>query len=64
MTLYMKTTTDKYELPIAVADSGAELARMLGVTVNSVWSCISKHRSGYHKIEIEEVEQDESTLLI
>lgn len=54
MTLYMKCTTDKYELPIAVADSGAELARMLGITVGSVWSCISKHKSGYHKIVVEE----------
>lgn len=50
----MKCTTDKYELPIAVADSGAELARMLGITVGSVWSCISKHKSGYHKIVVEE----------
>lgn len=56
--LYMKCTTDKYEIPIAVADSGAELARMLGVSVNSVWSCISKEISGYHKIEFPEVYPD------
>ena len=59
MTLYMKCTTDRLELPVAVADSGAELARMLGVTVNSVWSCISKHRSGYHKIVIEDEQEEQ-----
>lgn len=56
MTLYMKCTTDRYELPIAVADSGQELAKMLNMSVNSVWTCISKHRSGYHKIEVEDPE--------
>ena len=30
MTLYIRTTADKYELPIAVADSPKELAQMLG----------------------------------
>ena len=30
MTLYLKVTKDKYELPVAVADSKKELARMLG----------------------------------
>jgi hypothetical protein len=30
MTLYLKVTKDKYELPVAVADSKAELADMLG----------------------------------
>lgn len=30
MTLYMKVTKDEYELPVAVAETKAELARMLG----------------------------------
>lgn len=55
--LYVKCTTDKYELPVAVADSGAELARMLGISANSVWSMISKGISGYHKIEIDDKEE-------
>ena len=33
MTLYMKVTRDEYELPVAVAETKAELARMLGVEV-------------------------------
>ena len=54
MTIYMKTTNDELDLPVAVADSGAELVRMLGLSVNSVWSMISKEISGYHKIEVED----------
>ena len=38
--LYMKVTADKYELPIAVADTAVELAKMVGVTPNSVHRAI------------------------
>lgn len=58
MTIYMKTTNDKLDLPVAVADNARELANMLGVSVNSVWSCISKGISGYHKIVLPEVYPD------
>lgn len=51
-TIYMITTKDKFELPIAVAGSAAELARMLGLNLNSVYTAISKHHRGYYKIEI------------
>ena len=57
MTLYMKSTNDNLDLPIAVADSCAELARMLGLSLNSVYSMISKEISGYHKIEVEDQEE-------
>ena len=42
--LYVKCTTDKYELPIAVADSPGELANMLGVTTGTVRSSTSKRK--------------------
>ena len=54
MTLYMKTTTDKFELPVAVADSINELAQILGRTPGTVASCISRRSCGYHRIEIPE----------
>ena len=57
MTLYMKSTNDNLDLPIAVADSCAELARMLGLSLNSVYSMISKEISGFHKIEVEDKEE-------
>jgi hypothetical protein len=52
--LYVKTTKDDLELPIAVADSPSELARMLGTTRGTVESSISKHHKGWHRIIIEE----------
>lgn len=58
MTLYMKCTTDHLELPIAVADTAKELARMMGVSHNSVYSDISRGYGGYHKVVIEDEQED------
>lgn len=52
--LYIKCTTDKYELPVAVADDPGELARMLGVKVTTVRSNTSAHKNGYHRVELED----------
>ena len=57
--LYLKTTTDDLELPIAVAGSTKELARMLKTTPGAVKSAISHHYGGWHRIIIEEGEEDE-----
>lgn len=35
-TLFLEVSRDKYELPLAVADSQAELSRMIGVDVTSI----------------------------
>ena len=56
MKLYMKTTTDKYELPLVVEDSPAKLAKKLGLNRHSVATMCSKQKSGYHRIEIEDDE--------
>lgn len=53
MNLYMKTTTDKYELPIAVEDSPTKLAKKLGLNRHSVATMCSKQICGYHRIKIE-----------
>lgn len=59
MFVWMKVTRDKYELPIAVADSASELAKMCGVSEQSVLSAICRKKAGklkkttYFKIEIE-----------
>ena len=58
-TLYMKCTTDKYELPIAVEDSPSKLAEKLGYKPHSVATQCSKDRCGYHRIEVDEDEEDE-----
>lgn len=61
MKLYLRVTKDKYELPIAVADSPRELAQMLGVTRASILSSISHAKSGRLKsssYKVVEVEDD------
>lgn len=47
--IYMRVTDDKYELPVAIADTETELARMLGVRRNAVASALSNHKAGRHK---------------
>ena len=41
MTLYIKVTKDRYELPVAVAETKAELARMLGIKREHVRTAFS-----------------------
>ena len=50
---YMKVTNDKYRLPVAVADSAVELARLVGATNNTVLSSISHGTGTYEKVELE-----------
>jgi hypothetical protein len=54
----MKTTNDKYELPVAVAESGKELAEILGTTPDVVYSSISKKRRGWYKVQEEELSEN------
>lgn len=44
--LWMKVTNDEYELPLAVAESAAELARMVGVKPESIYTIMSRSRKG------------------
>lgn len=51
MSLYLATTHDEYELPVAVADSPSELAMMLGTTANCISSSISHKRPYLYRVE-------------
>lgn len=57
MDMYVYTTSDRYELPLAVCDSTKELAEVLGVrhtTVSCVVSRSKKQRKNrYHKVPFE-----------
>ena len=44
--IYMAVTSDKYELPIAVAESAPELAAIMGVSRSTVCSSISRYERG------------------
>lgn len=50
--LYVATDKSKYEFPIAVADSSAELARMLGMRVETVRIYLSRPNSHFYKIYV------------
>lgn len=54
----MKTTSDELELPEAVAEDAAELAKMLGTTREVVYSSLAHKHKGWHKVIIEEDEDD------
>lgn len=58
MKLYLRTTMDDLELPIAVAGSAEELAQMLHITKNHVKSSISHEYRGWYKIEINDSEDE------
>jgi len=60
MKLYLRVTDDKYELPVAVADAQAELARMCGVDRRTIASMLCLVRQGKYKNSIyQEVEIDD-----
>lgn len=50
--LYVATTKDKYELPIAVADSVSELAEMLDMKPTTISIYLSLGRPGFHKVAV------------
>ena len=58
MKLYIKTTMDDLELPVAVAGSAKELAEMTGTTAASVLSSISHKYKGWDRVEVEDEDED------
>jgi hypothetical protein len=47
--LYLLVTQDEFELPLAVADTQTELARMVGVSHRTIASTLCKYRKGEYK---------------
>jgi hypothetical protein len=54
MIVYVKYSTDPPYLPLAVADSKAQLAFMLGMRVTSVYTMFSRKNKAYRIVEIED----------
>lgn len=60
MTLYMAVTADKYELPVRICDTGAELARLEGIKLNTLYCAMLRKRDGsvkgvkYIRVEIDD----------
>lgn len=59
MTLYLEVSTDKYELPVAVAESVKELSKLRGVSIFTIYNAMRQVRSGitnkskYIKVEVQ-----------
>ena len=56
MKVFIKYSNKPPYLPIAVADSKTELARILGVSPNSVISSYAHKRSTFVEVEVDEDE--------
>lgn len=60
--LYIATTPDRYELPVAISETPQGLASLVGTTKGTVLSCISHQKEGrksiYHKVLIKEGENE------
>jgi hypothetical protein len=62
--IWLKVTHDKYELPVMVADSAEELAKLLGCSVNNIHASRShakKHEgwwTPYRRVEVEEDDEE------
>lgn len=56
MTLYLAISKDEYKLPLAVADSVAELSRMTGAKVNTIHCAIKKGYETFERVIIEDEE--------
>ena len=71
MNIWMEVTPDEYELPMKVANSGGELARMCGLSKETIYSSISHYKNRkrksqrlrerkrkFVKVEVDDDEQD------
>ena len=63
MTIWLKVSSDRLELPIAVAESKQELARICGVKVNNIDSAMCHarargYRCAYIKVEVEDDDEE------
>lgn len=61
MKLFVKVSEDDLELPEAVAESRAELARMLGYGKNYVYTCMERAKKNGTKPKVVEVEIEDET---
>ena len=69
MRVYLAVTADKYELPLAIADSADELGQILGRSRNDIWVTISRKNvsvgkiNGHHyriiRVDIDEEDEDD-----
>lgn len=50
MVVWLRVTKDKYELPEYIADTAEELADMLGISPNTIYSSMANWKKGRTKM--------------
>lgn len=53
--VYIKVTKDKYEYPLAIADSVAELSKILGIGECVIYRSIKSQNGRYKKVDLRDV---------
>ena len=62
--VYMQVTKDRFELPIVVADSAYELARLCGVNVSTIMHSVSTQskrvikNSQYKRVWVDDLDDE------
>lgn len=57
--LYLYVTNDEFEIPLAVAGSGKELAELIGVSPHYIYTSLSKGLKRFKKVYIDEVDDED-----
>ena len=57
--VYMQVTRDKYRLPLAVADTAEELAKMLKHHPSVIYKSVKCENGIYERVEIGDLEEEE-----
>lgn len=60
--IWMLVTLDEYELPLVVADSAGDLARILGTVPGNIYSNIHHCRAAGYRCKYVKVEVDDEEL--
>jgi len=64
--VWMMVSKDKFELPEAIADSAGELARIVGISEDTIYSTVSHMKAGrlksgrFRRVEIEEDDDEQN----
>ena len=60
--IWMMVTLDEYELPLVVADSAGDLARILGTVPDNIYSNIHHCRAAGYRCKYVKVEVDDEEI--
>ena len=57
--VYIRVTRDKYRLPVAIADTAEELARITGHFPSVIYRSIKCKNGVFERVEIDDLEEEE-----